>query len=227
MIIIANEKYHHFVGGCNVIDKVGGERIGCDNNKYLIAMYKYLQNNPAFLFDRDKQHYDDVRQAFKNNDTTNFSEAYIGYVGFMASANGRFFDGGYSGKSSTKIGTVRDYIDESIRGLDKQIPNLKSIDFICCNYKELIIPPNSIVYCDPPYANSTKYSTGDFNSEEFWQWCRGMVAQGHTVFMSEYEAPPDFKSVWSQEVTSSLRANTQVRGAKKSLEKLFKHESQT
>ena len=36
-----------FVGGCNVIDKVGGERIGCDNNKYLIAMYKYLQNNPS------------------------------------------------------------------------------------------------------------------------------------------------------------------------------------
>lgn len=71
------------------------------------------------------------------------------------------------------------------------------------------------------------YPVGDFNSEEFWQWCRGMVAQGHTVFMSEYEAPPDFKSVWSQEVTSSLRANTQVRGAKKSLEKLFKHESQT
>ena len=216
-----------FVGGCNVIDKVEGLRLGCDNNKYLIAMYKYLQNNPTPNFDQSKQHYDEVRQAFKDNDTSKFSEAYIGYVGFMASANGRFFDGGYSGKSNTQIGTVRDYIDESIRGLDKQIPNLKDIDFICCDYKELIIPPNSIVYCDPPYANSKNYSTGGFNSDEFWEWCRVMVTQGHTVFMSEYEAPPDFKAVWSQEVTSSLRANNQVRGAKKSLEKLFKHESQT
>lgn len=216
-----------FVGGCNVIDKVGGKRIGCDNNKYLIAMYKYLQNNPIPTFDHSKQHYDDVRKAFRANDTSNFKEWYIGYVGFMASANGRFFDGGYSGVSDTKIGTTRNYIDESIRGLKKQLDNIKDVNFICCDYKELIIPPNSIVYCDPPYANSKNYSTGGFNSDEFWEWCRVMVTQGHTVFMSEYEAPPDFKAVWSQEVTSSLRANNQVRGAKKSLEKLFKHESQT
>ncbi len=216
-----------FVGGCNVIDKVGGGRIGCDNNKYLIAMYKYLQNNPAPAFDQSKQHYDEVRQAFKNNDKSKFEDWYIGYVGFMASANGRFFDGGYSGKSSTKIGTVRDYIDESIRGLDKQIPNLKDVDFICCDYKELVIPPNSIVYCDPPYANSKNYSTGGFNSDEFWEWCRGMVTQGHKIFVSEYDAPPDFKEVWSQEVTSSLRANSQVSGAKKSVERLFVPEYQT
>lgn len=216
-----------FVGGCNVIDKVGGERIGCDNNKYLIAMYKYLQNNQSPNFDQSKQHYDDVRQAFKDNDPSNFEDWYIGYVGFMASANGRFFDGGYSGKSNTKIGTVRDYIDESIRGLDKQIPNLKDIDFVCADYKDLIIPPNSIIYCDPPYANSKNYSIGGFNSDEFWEWCRVLASKGHKIFVSEYEAPPDFKAVWSQEVTSSLRANNKVRGAKKSLEKLFKHESQT
>lgn len=216
-----------FVGGCNVIDKVEGLRLGCDNNKYLIAMYKYLQNNQSPNFDQSKQHYDDVRQAFKDNDPSNFEDWYIGYVGFMASANGRFFDGGYSGKSNTKIGTVRDYIDESIRGLDKQIPNLKDIDFVCADYKDLIIPPNSIIYCDPPYANSKNYSIGGFNSDEFWEWCRVLASKGHKIFVSEYEAPPDFKAVWSQEVTSSLRANNQVRGAKKALEKLFKHESQT
>ena len=87
-----------FVGGCNVIDKVEGLRLGCDNNKYLIAMYKYLQNNPTPTFDQSKQHYDEVRQAFKGSDTSKLSEAYIGYVGFMASANGRFFDGGFRGK---------------------------------------------------------------------------------------------------------------------------------
>jgi DNA adenine methylase len=216
-----------FVGGCNVIDKVVGERIGCDNNKYLIAMYKYLQNNPAPNFDQSKQHYNEVRQAFKDNSTNNFEEWYIGHVGFMASANGRFFDGGYSGVSNTKIGTTRNYIDESIRGLKKQLDSIKDVNFVCADYKELIIPANSIVYCDPPYANSKKYSTGDFNSDEFWDWCRVLVWQGHRVFVSEYNAPPDFKEIWAKEITSSLRANNQVMGAKKSLEKLFKHESQT
>ena len=216
-----------FVGGCNVLDKVSDERLGCDINKYLIAMYKYLQNSPAPNFDQSKQHYDDVRQAYRDKCTSKFEDWYIGYVGFMASANGRFFDGGYSGTSNTKIGTVRNYIDESIRGLNKQIPKIKDVEFICCDYKDLPIQPNSIIYCDPPYNNSKKYSTGSFNHNEFWQWCRDMVNKGHTVFVSEYDAPPDFKEIWAQEVTSSLRANSQVSGAKKSIEKLFKHESQT
>jgi hypothetical protein len=36
-----------------------------------------------------------------------FDDFMIGWIGWMGSANGRFFDGGYSGKSNTKIGTVR------------------------------------------------------------------------------------------------------------------------
>ena len=216
-----------FVGGCNVIDKVEGVRIGCDNNKYLIAMYKYLQNNPPPIFDKSKHHYDAVRQAFRSNDNACFEDWYIGYVGFMASANGRFFDGGYSGVSNTKIGTTRNYIDESIRGLNKQLESIKDVNFVCADYKELIIPCNSLVYCDPPYANSKKYSTSDFNSDEFWDWCRDLVVQGHRVFVSEYQAPPDFKEIWAKEITSSLRANSQISGAKKSVERLFVHESQT
>jgi DNA adenine methylase len=42
----------------------------------------------------------------------------IGWIGWMGSANGRFFDGGYSGKSNTKIGTVRDYIKEAISNIE-------------------------------------------------------------------------------------------------------------
>lgn len=32
-----------FVGGGNMIDKVTGNRIGADNNKYLIALLKEMQ----------------------------------------------------------------------------------------------------------------------------------------------------------------------------------------
>ena len=34
-----------FVGGANMIDKVSGNRIGADANKYLIAMWKGLQKD--------------------------------------------------------------------------------------------------------------------------------------------------------------------------------------
>jgi len=62
------------------------------------------------------------------------------------------------------------------------------------NKKELDIPANSLVYCDPPYRGSTGYD-GWFDSRAFWQWCRDKTREGHTVFVSEYKAPPDFECV--------------------------------
>ena len=45
--------------------------------------------------------------------------------------------------------------------------------------------------------------------------------QGHKVFISEYNAPKDFKCIWEKEVKSSLSANWKSGGNKNSTEKLF------
>ena len=45
-----------------------------------------------------------------------------------------------------------------------------------------------------------------------------MNKQGHKVFVSEYNAPEDFKCVWEKEINSSLTKDT---GSKKATEKLF------
>jgi len=89
----------------------------------------------------------------------------------------------------------------------------------------LKIPKNSIIYCDPPYENTTKYKDS-FDHAEFWRWCRDKAADGHKVFISEYTAPKDFKCVWSKSAKSSLSANGECGGSKSSIEKLFIHESQ-
>lgn len=214
-----------FVGGANIIDKVDGKRIGADNNKYLIAMFNYLKDN-NIEFPTDKEHYSLVRSEYNKKSNEMFEDYYIGLVGFMASANGRFFEGGYSGVSNTKIGTKRNYIDESIRGLTKQLPKIKDVDFIYSDYKSLSIPDNSLIYCDIPYKGTKQYSTSkDFNHEEFWHWCRDMSNKGHTVFISEYNAPDDFECIWSQEVKSSLSANGKQGGNKTSIEKLFRYKN--
>lgn len=49
------------------------------------------------------------------------------------------------------------------------------------------------------------------------EWCRRMKNIGHTIFVSEYNAPEDFRCVWESELVSSLV----VSGSKKSTEKLF------
>ncbi len=45
-----------------------------------------------------------------------------------------------------------------------------------------------------------------------------MSDRGHQVFVSEYNAPGDFKSIYSKEVNSSLTKDT---GSKKANEQLF------
>lgn len=75
--------------------------------------------------------------------------------------------------------------------------------------------------CDPPYEGTTKYAN-DFDHNLFWNWVRNISKQGHTVFVSEYNAPDDFVCVWEKEAKSSLSANGKIGGNKVSVEKLFK-----
>jgi len=200
---IDNQYYvEPFVGGCNVIDKVNGNRIGSDKSVYLIEMWKSLSNGEKFLNEIDKQTYDKARTEFNNKTNLYFSDSEIGWIGFMASYNGRFFDGGYNGNYKK-----RNYTKESIDNITKQVPNVLGVDFYCCDYKELEIPYNSIIYCDIPYKNTKQYLTSkNFNHNVFFEWCREKTKQGHKVFISEYNAPDDFKCVWSGNIKSYMKA---------------------
>lgn len=106
-----------FCGGCNIIDKiVCKNKIASDNQKFLISLYQNLDKLiqlPEFI---TKEHYSEVRDCF-NNQTDRYPDWYIGAIGFLASYNGRFFDGGYAGLVHTKYGNVRNYYDEAKRNL--------------------------------------------------------------------------------------------------------------
>ena len=128
-----------FVGGANIIDKVDGLRIGNDANKYLIAMWKGLQENLERPYFIDKDLYSLARTAFNNQDNTKFNDFLIGWIGWMGSYNGRFFDGGYSGHSVGK----RDYISEQIKNTEAQLDKIKDITFIHSDYSKLEIPNNT------------------------------------------------------------------------------------
>ena len=202
-----------FVGGCNMIDKVDGLRIGADNNKYLIAMWQGLVDSQSKILDIPKNIYDLARTDFNNKKNNNFTDFEIGWIGWMASFNGRFFDGGYSGKTTT-----RNYVDEQIRNTLKQVHLLKGVKFIHSDYINLEIPKNSIIYCDIPYKDTKQYATSkDFNHDTFWEWCRNMTRLGHQVFISEYNAPEDFECIWLMEVTNSMNTTKTTRP----VEKLF------
>lgn len=201
-----------FVGGANIIDKVTGNRIGADFNSYLISMWNNLISgwNPTEI---DLDLYKEIK-----NNKSNFQDRVVGWAGVACSYSGKWF-GGFAGRVKTKQG-IRDYQAEAFNNLNKQLPKLFDVKFVNSSYSDLNIPPNSIIYCDPPYEGTTGYKD-KFNHAEFWQWCRDKAREGHAVFVSEYNAPDDFECIWQQEVKSSLSANGKSGGSKKSVEKLF------
>lgn len=207
-----------FCGGCNMLDKVpeNWKRIANDNNHALIHMWATLTNFD-FNFPQIITHefYSDVRKAWREGDVNRYSLAMQGWVGFMASYNGRFYDGGYSGHS---VGG-RDYIKEQINNTLKQVPLLKNVVWCAGDYSELSpLPKHCLIYCDPPYKNTTQYTTSNgFDYDRFYEWCRKMTAVGHQVFISEYEMPEDFRCIWYKEVTNSMHQ----RHTYKPTERLF------
>lgn len=99
----------------------------------------------------------------------------------------------------------------------KQLPNILDVWYYCCEYDELEIPSNSIIYCDPPYQNTDKtYKEKKFNHDNFWNWCRQKHDEKHDIFVSEYNAPNDFTCVWEKELPK-----THPNQKKLSTERLF------
>ena len=143
-----------------------------------------------------------------------------GFVGFAMSFGGKWFGGYRRDVAGTKgcVKNMKRLTRRSKQSAFKQSVKLQGLTLEHFSYNELEIPKNSIIYCDPPYDNTTKYKTGSFNHSDFWQWCRDKKKEGHTIFVSEYNAPKDFKCVWEKQVNSSLTKDT---GSKKATEKLF------
>jgi DNA adenine methylase len=70
------------------------------------------------------------------------------------------------------------------------------------DYKKLK-PTSSIIYCDPPYANTTKYSQS-VEVQMFWDKMREWTKSGNVVFISEYNAPNDFIKISSSNKYTSI-----------------------
>jgi DNA adenine methylase len=215
-IILENRKKDQwyiepFVGGANVIDKVTGKRAGNDKHFYLIELLKAVRDGwqpPRVI---GYQEYKNIQKQ-----PSIYPPALTGFVLFCCSYSGKW-SGGYA-RGFDKKGNPRNYADEARRNLLKQAPALQGVLFGNYNYFDIVIPPESIIYCDPPYQNTTKYKD-EIDYSLFWQWVRNLSSVGHSVFVSEYSAPDDFREVWSKKVNNTLDKNT---GGKQGVERLFK-----
>lgn len=187
-----------FCGGCNLLEKVPPHipRIGNDNNKYLINMWKHLQEGWQPPLNMTEEEYKDIRLHKENK----YAYSLVSFAGFLCSFGGKWFGGFSKNKKNDN------YCKRGRNVLLKQIVNLKDVTFYNLDYYAIPLPEKAIIYCDPPYRNVTKYKDS-FNHDRFYDWCREKHKQGYKIYISEYDMPEDFKCIWSKEITSTLNKN--------------------
>ena len=133
-----------FVGGANVIEHIKCKnKIGSDNNEYLIDMWQSLQAGWKPPETMSKEMYEDIK-----NNKDEYGKSLVAIAGFCATYNAKWF-GGYAGIVKTKIDTYRNYYDEAVRNILKQILNIMDVEFIHNDYTYYTNIKNSLIYCDP------------------------------------------------------------------------------
>lgn len=79
------------------------------------------------------------------------------------------------------------HLERTRRLVELKTPCLPSIQTESKDYRDLIIPGGAVVFCDPPYKDSTvKYNGRGFDHTAFYDWCVE-TAKTHPVYITEYQ----------------------------------------
>ena len=167
-----------------------------DKNKDIILLWEKLKKGNFILPPPC------TKEEYKKIKESKLHSALKGYYGVSCAYSGIFF-AGYKVNIKAKENT------QLLGNLLKQ--NSKKIKLICSSYTDFN-PKGMVIYCDPPYKNNNFGSEyfKDFNTELFWDTIRKW-SKDNLVIVSEYEAPPDFKCIWTKTTNSCFNGLTKGR----------------
>jgi len=193
-----------FCGACWITQGMSGVRYASDANKALITLHKAVQAGwipPSEISEELYNQYKDSRDP---------NDPMTAFVGFGCSFGGKWFGGFARDKHSN-------FANQAKNSLLKKFTKLTDVRFSHLLYKDINVA-DCLIYCDPPYANTTGYgNTGKFDSEEFWSTVREWT-KTNTVVISEYVAPEDFIPVL--QLPTRISMHTDICNAPR-IEKLF------
>ena len=90
----------------------------------------------------------------------------------------------------------------------QQLQRLERLQLYSDYYDSIEIPDGAVIYCDPPYENTTEYAEDGFNHAKFWNWATE-ISKKHNVYISEYKAPENFKAILRFPQKSTLQGGNQ------------------
>ena len=203
-----------FIGMGHILRRVENKKsyTASDNNELLIELLNGVQQYRS-IPDISKERYYELKKLNEINFETAFSCFGLSY-------NGKQWGGYVVDSSNTpsfkKTGKLHNYRQSRINYYTKLQNNRSFMDakIECKSYLDYE-PSNCLIYCDPPYENTTGYGI-EFNHEQFWNTMREW-STNNIVYVSEYNAPDDFVCIAEHQKTSSM--NKCIRTNR--IEKLF------
>lgn len=198
-----------FVGGAWIASNYKhSNKTASDIDGDLIVLYEGLQNGWIPPNTVSEEEYKELKTAEPSPLKT--------FAKYGLSWGGKAW-GGYARSGD------RNYALNAKNSLLKKLPGLLNVKFEHKNYKDYQ-PENTLIYCDPPYANTTGYNSS-FDTSEFWKYMRdwSYKDKNNVVIISEYTAPDDFEVIASSPRRQDIRVG---KGNKEGLvveEKLFRY----
>lgn len=191
-----------FCGACNVVEGIttATKRIANDNNPYLIALLKAIQDGwePPENVSREMH---DSAMNYQYDDALN------GFI-LIGCTYGGGFRSGYAHSAGG-----RNYAKNAKNTLLKQKGKLADVEFVCLDYNKIEIPEGAVVYCDPPYKDTyLKYYDNKFDYDQFIDWCESNKNR-YKIFVSEYKKNEnrDWKTVYERESHTCVCKNLNSR----------------
>ena len=202
-----------FCGGCGMVSQVPlKNRIANDLSTPLISYLKRIVKDTSWMptenfLSKEKYNY------IKRNQHL-YDPSFLGYIGYNFSYAGSYFQG-FCEKDNAKSNLAL----RTLKTAKKDAETLKGVEFFNTDYRNVPIPPKSIVYCDIPYKGTAKYNAieGEFDYDAFFEYVKKLRADGHYVFISEYsdEVPEGVIEVGAFERKSNMRNGGKSRLGKK------------
>lgn len=202
-----------FVGGGSVA-AAAARRFGCD------LVLSDIDPHAAVLWDRSTEFVWPDDAVFTEDDWTRLRDAgAVDKLTALAAFGASFGGKKWGGFARPDLRLRRPCMfGMAVRSWRRKFDAMSAASLVtseCLPYWRVDPPAGSVVYCDPPYAGTTGYASGEFDYDRFYAWCE---AQTVPVFVSEFAAPARWRGVFEKEQTRSIRSGD----SSKMPEKLFR-----
>ena len=176
-----------FVGGGAMLTAVAGdfsEILAADAHTDLIGMYRAIQDG---TFTPPENVTEEEHSELRESDPSPLRT----FAGFACCYGGSY----WSGYARNSRGD--NYARQGARSLAKSAKAGMfgdHVEFRAVSVFDLNLPADltgTVIYCDPPYAGTSGYSTGHFDATKAWDLYREWSRRGAHVYVSEYAGPED------------------------------------